>query len=208
MAMKFLILISAVWALVSVCDAYVTVGGWKHSVSTLGNLKKHLVSRPLSLRLALKTSMKITESESASESAVPSTKVTDPEEITKKYGLEAGVFSALTSKDKEGGVDAKALLAKYGSAYLVTSISLAAVSFAICYVLVDSGVDVSALLAKVGIAADGKTETAGTVALAYAAHKAASPIRFPPTVALTPLTAKYLFNRKESTEDKPDEAQE
>ena len=28
------------------------------------------------------------------------------------------------------------------------------------------------------------------MAIAYAAHKAASPIRFPPTVALTPLTAK------------------
>jgi len=33
---------------------------------------------------------------------------------------------------------------------------------------------------------------AGTVAIAYAAHKAASPIRFPPTVALTPLTAKVF----------------
>lgn len=32
----------------------------------------------------------------------------------------------------------------------------------------------------------------GTVALAYAAHKAASPIRFPPTVALTPVVARAL----------------
>lgn len=29
----------------------------------------------------------------------------------------------------------------------------------------------------------------GTAALAYAVHKAASPIRFPPTVALTPVRA-------------------
>ena len=201
--MKILHIISAVLVFASVGDAY--TGGWKHSVSTFGNLNKQVVSRPLGFRLALKTSMKIAESDNTSESAAPSKKVADPEEITKKYGLEAGVYTALTSKDKEGGVDAKALLAKYGSAYLVTSISLAAVSFAICYVLVDSGVDVAALLAKVGIAADGKTEAAGTVALAYAAHKAASPIRFPPTVALTPLTAKYLFNRKESTEDKTKE---
>lgn len=32
----------------------------------------------------------------------------------------------------------------------------------------------------------------GTFAIAYAAHKALSPVRFPPTVALTPLVAKWL----------------
>lgn len=77
----------------------------------------------------------------------------DVEEITKKYGLEAGLFSAFRNKDKEGGQSsteqAKALLAKYGSAYLVTSISLSIVSFALCYVLVDNGVDVASLLSKV-----------------------------------------------------------
>ena len=124
----------------------------------------------------------------------------DVEEVTKKYGLEAGLFTALTSKSKEGP-DAKELLKKYGSAYLVTSISLALVSFTICYVLVDNGVDVADLLSKVGIEASDKAETAGTVAIAYAAHKAASPIRFPPTVALTPLTAKYLFNKETGEAD-------
>jgi len=44
----------------------------------------------------------------------------------------------------------------------------------------------------VGIEASSKAETAGTVALAYAAHKAASPIRFPPTVALTPVVANLI----------------
>jgi len=68
-------------------------------------------------------------------------------------------------------------------------------------VLVDNGVDVAALLAKIGIESNSKAETAGTVAIAYAAHKAASPIRFPPTVALTPLTAQYLFNKKVEEED-------
>ncbi|EKX47173.1 hypothetical protein GUITHDRAFT_152177 [Guillardia theta CCMP2712] len=131
-------------------------------------------------------------------------KVKNVEEVTKKWGLEAGLFTALTNKNKEGP-DAKQLLAKYGSAYLLTSISLSLVSFGICYVLVDNGVDVAALLSKVGITANGNTETAGTVAIAYAAHKAASPIRFPPTVALTPLTAKYLFNKK--VEDSSDEQQ-
>lgn len=32
----------------------------------------------------------------------------------------------------------------------------------------------------------------GTFAIAYAAHKALSPVRFPPTVALTPLVARWL----------------
>ena len=43
----------------------------------------------------------------------------------------------------------------------------------------------------------------GTFALAYAAHKAASPIRFPPTVALTPIVARW-FGKKdiESNKDK------
>jgi hypothetical protein len=31
----------------------------------------------------------------------------------------------------------------------------------------------------------------GTFAIAYAAHKALSPVRFPPTVALTPVVARW-----------------
>ena len=46
-----------------------------------------------------------------------------------------------------------------------------------------------------GIQATGQAETAGTVALAYAAHKAASPIRFPPTVALTPFVANAIVSQ-------------
>jgi hypothetical protein len=75
---------------------------------------------------------------------------------------------------------------------VATSIPLALISFAICYVLVDNGVDVGALLSKVGIESSGATETAGTFAIAYAAHKAASPIRFSPTVILTPVVAKLI----------------
>ena len=40
------------------------------------------------------------------------------------------------------------------------------------------------------------SETAGTVGIAYAIHKAASPIRFPPTVALTPVVAKWIGREK------------
>ena len=111
------------------------------------------------------------------------------EETTEKYGLEAGVFQAVKSGD---GESAKSLLAKYGVAYLATSIPLAIVSFAICYALVDNGVDVGSLLSKIGIEASDNSETAGTFAIAYAAHKAASPIRFPPTVLLTPVVAKLI----------------
>jgi len=46
----------------------------------------------------------------------------------------------------------------------------------------------------------------GRFAIAYAAHKAASPIRFPPTVALTPVVAQLMgrdakSGKKEETED-------
>ncbi len=124
-----------------------------------------------------------TESET---SAAPSTSV---EETTEKYGLEAGLFQSLKSSD---GDSAKSLLAKYGVAYLATSIPLALVSFLLCYTLVDNGVDVGSVLSKVGIEAGDTGEKAGTFAIAYAAHKAASPIRFPPTVLLTPVVAKII----------------
>ena len=67
-------------------------------------------------------------------------------------------FQIFTSKDDtaEGSStqgkktnQAKELLARYGGAYLATSISLSIVSFTLCYVLVQSGVDVSSVLEKV-----------------------------------------------------------
>ena len=58
----------------------------------------------------------------------------------------------------------------------------------------------------------GNAETAGTVGLAYAIHKAASPIRFPPTVALTPVVAKRLFGKTEeeldASSEEPDASSE
>lgn len=48
-----------------------------------------------------------------------------------------------------------------------------------------------------GISADATGEKVGTFALAYAAHKAASPIRFPPTVALTPIVASWIGKKVE-----------
>eukprot|EP00983_Pelagomonas_calceolata_P038331 1136767-Pelagomonas_calceolata.AAC.2 len=90
------------------------------------------------------------------------------EETTKKFGLEAGLFKAFqhaqsrhrqgcsvqrlscsplqqvfSSGNEESKVSkadqAKQLLAQYGSAYLITSISFAIVSFGACYTLVNAG---------------------------------------------------------------------
>lgn len=121
----------------------------------------------------------------------------DRDETIRKYGLEAGLWKVFTSptrgsEGKSRGEQAKDLLKRYGSAYLVTSISFAIVSFATCYALVSSGVDVAAILSKVGLQVSDTSEKVGTFAIAYAAHKALSPVRFPPTVALTPVVAKWL----------------
>ena len=145
------------------------------------------------------------------------------DEITKKWGLEAGLWKIFKSNENGGSKTttgeegegqlsgsrmdmAKQLLKTYGSAYLITSISLSLVSFGVFYVLVSSGVDVAALLSIVGITATQNSEKVGTVAIAYAAHKAASPIRFPPTVALTPIVAGWMgkTGNKEEEEDNKD----
>lgn len=64
------------------------------------------------------------------------------EVATEKYGLEAGLFKVFTAKDSSGKSrtdQAKDLLKRYGSAYLITSISFAIVSFAACYAAVNAG---------------------------------------------------------------------
>jgi hypothetical protein len=52
-------------------------------------------------------------------------------------------------KTKSKGDQAKELLAKYGGAYLTTSITLSLISFSLCYALISAGIDVQALLQKV-----------------------------------------------------------
>ena len=66
--------------------------------------------------------------------------------------------------------------------------------------LVPTGVDVSSLLSKVGINVNATSEKVGTAAIAYAAHKALSPVRFPPTVALTPVVARFLGKGQDPTD--------
>lgn len=162
-----------------------------HSTTSLYRGDSATISLASRSQSSSKTALHIfkTEEETKSEAAADVTKQTTAEETTEKYGLEAGLFQSLKSND---GASAKSLLAKYGVAYLATSIPLALVSFAICYALVDNGVDVGGLLSNVGIEAGDTGEKAGTFAIAYAAHKAASPIRFPPTVLLTPVVAKLI----------------
>jgi hypothetical protein len=127
------------------------------------------------------------------------------EQLTEKYGLEVGLAQAAKNRDEES---AKSLLKKYGIAYLATSIPLAMVSFAICYVLVDNGIDVGTLLSKVGIENHSVADKAGTFAIAYAAHKAASPIRFPPTVLLTPIVAKMIGKEPEAFVTNDDDSED
>ena len=157
---------------------------------------------------------------SSPPSSPPSPDKFNPEisvdEVVRTKGFEWGLFKAFTSKNT---ISAKELLKKYGVAYLVTSISLAALSYYVCYVLVKSGVDIKGLFSKVGISVTtpgqssagniidtiltfftltdtpDPTITLGTLAIAYVFHKAASPIRFPPTVALTPIVAGWLDKR-------------
>ena len=57
--------------------------------------------------------------------------------------------------------------------------------------LVSRGVGVAQLLRRVGVHAI-VSPKAGKAAIAYAVHKAASPIRFPPTVMLTPIVSNFL----------------
>ena len=71
-----------------------------------------------------------------------------PEEATSRWGLEAGLFKIFFAKgksanDTEGtaantnkGLQAKDLLKRFGAAYLITSITLAIISFSTCYALV------------------------------------------------------------------------
>ena len=85
------------------------------------------------------------------------------------------------------------LLKKYGGAYILCSLSLSACSFSLFYFLVSSGIDVAAVLCTVGIRINsGASSRLGTVGVAYLLHKAASPLRFPPTVALTAVVGRRL----------------
>jgi hypothetical protein len=171
---------------------------------------RHLPFIVASTTATSKTSLYLLEQKQTEQSKQQDENNLSVDEITQKYGLEVGLTQALLKKKSDGDAtsgteSAKSLLKKYGIAYLATSIPLAILSFSVCYVLVDQGVNVSQLLAQIGISeqANETADQAGTLALAYAAHKAASPIRFPPTVLLTPIVAKWIG--KEPNEEADDD---
>ncbi|CAA7022699.1 unnamed protein product [Microthlaspi erraticum] len=192
------------------------------SPSSLWNTKTHRIrfSYSSSIQAPSESNRKKFRCRAVREKAEEIDKNTSPEspsssaeEVTKKYGLEVGLWKILSSKDEEidgekkkksKTDEAKELLAKYGGAYLATSITLSLISFSLCYALVTSGVDVQALLLKVGITTNETGEKVGAFALAYAAHKAASPIRFPPTVALTPIVANWIGKKVDKEKEKDD----
>eukprot|EP01018_Ginkgo_biloba_P016755 Gb_41241 [translate_table: standard] len=176
-----------------------------HVNNAIPRARSNLISTKHNRKLCICSAVQEKDSKESSNSV---------EEVTKNWGLEAGLWKIFTSKDDdigEGAKDkkknqAKELLARYGGAYLATSISLSLVSFALCYLLISSGVDVQDLLEKVGIHTDETGEKVGTFALAYAAHKAASPIRFPPTVALTPIVAGWIGKGARREEEKENQS--
>lgn len=99
----------------------------------------------------------------------------------------------------------------YGGSYLGTSLALSLVSYIVWYFLVKAGVDVVGLIQLLGdwlsTTPVGRpailsriNETVGTATLAYIAHKASSPLRFPITLAATPFVAR-AFSKKGADEE-------
>jgi hypothetical protein len=86
----------------------------------------------------------------------------------------------------------KELFARYGAAYLSTSVTLSLCTFTLCYIAVANGIDVAKLLTRFRIQPTEAAVSASNLGLAYAAHKALSPVRFIPTVILTPFVAQWM----------------
>lgn len=96
-------------------------------------------------------------------------------------------------------ISPKNLLKRYGVAYLASSITLSLCSYTLFYELLKRGLDVEGCLSAIGISVP-QSKYYGAAALAYALHKAASPIRFPPTLFLTQVLGR-LIGKKVSAED-------
>ena len=84
------------------------------------------------------------------------------------------------------------LLKRFGGTYILCSLAVSVCSMSFFYTLVANGLDAPAVLASVGLTLPSKYAGAGTIGLAYVLHKASSPIRFPPTVALTAVVGRKL----------------
>ena len=123
----------------------------------------------------------------------------------------------MVAGEKQGQTAKAAEFAKlYGGSYLGTSMGMAVVSYALWYLAVQSGVDVVALVQSLGDwlattpvgrpAILGRVnETVGTATLAYIAHKASSPLRFPLTIAATPFVARVFKGKGAADEPSKEE---
>mmetsp|Transcript_53222 Transcript_53222/g.130432 ORF Transcript_53222/g.130432 Transcript_53222/m.130432 type:complete len:166 (+) Transcript_53222:44-541(+) len=137
---------------------------------------------------------------------LPTTSLRSPQRA--RRSIAARVANENTTEDREKAPPtqksqkdtAKELLTVYGPAYLGTSMISSLVSIPVWYVLVSVGVDVQSGLNSLGdflaTTPVGRPEILsnlspelGTFALAYIAHKASSPLRFPLVVAATPWVA-------------------
>lgn len=108
--------------------------------------------------------------------------------------------------------DAKELAKLYGGSYLGTSIAMSVVSYGVLYALVYVGVDVRSLTNSFGnwlastplgrpSALDNVSDAASAAAIAYVAHKVTSPLRFPLTIAATPLVARIFSSKQQDAGD-------
>ena len=102
-------------------------------------------------------------------------------------------------KQKQKAAD---LIKRYGIAYLLCSLSLSLCSFRSFTCSCPMAL-MCPRLPKFGISLGGRFEQLGTVGVAYALHKAASPIRFP-TVALTAMVAQRLEAARQSSDEAKD----
>lgn len=131
--------------------------------------------------------------------------------------LRMGLAEGEPKESQQGSTEkrptsGKELAARYGGAYLGTSISLSLISFGVLYALIAAGVDVRGGIIALGDwlagtplgrpkVLDNISEAGGTFALAYIAHKATSPLRFPPTLVATEFVARALKKAKSNEQE-------
>ena len=86
-----------------------------------------------------------------------------------------------------------ALVAKYGRVAVGVHLCTSAMWYGAIYSGVKNGLDVNAILGSVGLPTPSeKFVHVGDMAFAYAGYKCLTPVRWPVTIALTPIVKKKL----------------
>ena len=100
-------------------------------------------------------------------------------------------------KDPSLEKSSKTWLKQYGTVGVVTHGTLSIVSLTLIYTGIKSGVDIVSLIEKIGLFENIPVpKTTGDFILAYGMYKILSPIRWPLTIALTPIVFKWNNHRK------------